>query len=191
MRARGLAAAAFALSTAAFAQGEIGDVNVVLTGGVGGFVGELNEITDAGPVWGAHLNLQPFNFIGFELGYDGSRHMVDDPRYVGPTPVVTRHGGTALVRVAPPFFETVRPFVGAGLGASYLQVTGDPAGIYRNDIVQELPVTAGLELNVWRLSAGVRGGYRMFFDEGFAEAALPDNPQGGMLEMAAAVGLRF
>ena len=105
-----------------------GDFNVFLRGGVGGYTGDLEDVTATGPAWGLTLNVQPTNFLGFELGYDGSRNGVERrPRCW----TVLRSSATAaaaLLKVALPFIEKVKPFVGAGLGVSYVDVSGDAAG---------------------------------------------------------------
>ena len=163
-----------------------------LKGGVGGFTGDLGDYAATGPVWGVALNLQPWNVVGMEIAYEGSRNMLEDPR-VELSPAVTRHGASGLLKLGLPFIERVRPFVGAGLGASYVTVSGsDTGGLYRNDIMEEIPFAGGLEFNSGALTAGVRATYRLLIDEGFADGAQPvGNPEGGMLDASLTIGGRF
>lgn len=167
-----------------------GDVNVFLKGGLSSFTGELADVTGAGPAWGVALNLQPFNVVGFEVGYDGTKNDLDDDR-AGGSARLTRHGATGLVRLSPPFVERIKPFVATGLGASYVRVSDDDSGLYRNDFLEEVPVVAGLEFNTGALTAGLRGTYRFLFDERFAERAQPGNPEGALFDAALTVGGRF
>ena len=72
-----------------------GDLNVLLKGGVGDYTGALGTFTSTGPSWGATLNFQPYLFLGVELGYEGSRQLVDDNRFAeGERPSLTRRGGS-------------------------------------------------------------------------------------------------
>src|SRR5262245_51653164 len=167
-----------------------GDTNVFLKGGIGAYTGELNALTAAGPTWGLQVNLQPWNMIGIELGYEGSRNQIDDARLIG-APALTRHGGTALVKLAPPILERVKPFVGVGVGASHVSVAGDASGLYRNDIMEEIPLAAGIEFNSGAFTAGVRATHRWLIDEGFAANAAITNPTGGLVDASLTLGGRF
>lgn len=167
-----------------------GDVNVFVKGGLSSFTGGLAEVTGAGPAWGAALNLQPFNVVGFEVGYDGSKYDLDDAR-AGSSAQLTRHGATGLIRFGFPFIERIRPFAATGLGASYVRVAGDASGLYRNDLIEEVPVVAGIEFNTGALTAGVRGTYRFLFDERVADQARSDADNGGLFDAAFTVGGRF
>lgn len=170
------------------------DNSFFLKGGIGGFTGGLGDQTAAGPTWGATLNLQPSNVFGFEFSYDGSRNAIEDPRLdlMGSDPAAMRHGASAMLKVGLPFIERIKPFVGAGLGASYVAISGDAAGLYKGDLMEEVPLAGGIEFNSGALTAGFRGGYRILVDEGFAAtAANGRDATGGMMEMAATVGGRW
>lgn len=168
-----------------------GDFNVLLRGGVGDYTGALSDVTSAGPTWAVTVNVQPWNVLGYELTYDGSRNLVNDDRFQS-APALTRHGVTGLIRLAPPFIEKVRPFVGAGVGASLVQVSGDEQSLYQNDLMQEVPVTGGIEFNTGAVTAGLRTSYRWLIDESFADPAVASgNPQGGYLDAQLSLGGRF
>lgn len=166
------------------------DFNLQARAGVGGFTGELNQFTNAGPAWAVGFTLQPYRMLGVEMNYEGSRNQLDDARLTDPRSLM-RHGASALVKVAPPFIDRIRPFAGLGLGVSYLNVDGNTGGLYRSDFVQEVPLAAGLEFNSGAVSAGFRATYRFLIDESFAANAAPGNPQGGLFDASVTVGARF
>lgn len=159
------------------------EVNVFLKGGVGGYTGDLSNVTAVGPTWGLTVNLQPLNILGVELGYEGSRNHLNA---LGDT-AVFRNGADALLKIAPPFIERIKPFVGAGLGASYVGVQGNGAGVYRNDFMEEVPLAAGIEFNSRSVTAGIRATYRLLVDENFAGY----NRQGGLFDTTLTLGGRF
>ncbi|WP_164018433.1 outer membrane beta-barrel protein [Pyxidicoccus trucidator] len=196
---RGLMAAALALtfagaSTAAAQErkeGKRGDVNVFLRGGVGDYTGGLGDLTSTGPAWGLTLNVQPTTFIGFELGYEGSQNSVDDVRLLeGPS--LVRQGGSGLLKVSLPFLTAVRPFVGAGLGMSYVDVRGNAgADLYDSDTMQEVPLAAGVEFNSGGLTAGFRTTYRVLLNEDWVNESFTDDDDGGLLDASFTLGARF
>jgi len=49
-------------------------------------------------------------------------------------------------------------------------------GLYESDVVEEVPMVAGIEFNTGGLTAGVRATYRIQVDEAFAADAAPGNP---------------
>jgi hypothetical protein len=167
-----------------------GDVNLMLKGGVGDYTGGLSSLTAAGPSWGVVLNVQPWNMLGYEVAYDGSRNLLADER-ISEASALTRHGVSGLVKLSPPLLRRIKPFVGAGFGASMIQVTEHEEDLYRGDLVQELPLAAGLEFNTQSVTAGLRTTYRWLVDESFAAGAAPGNPQGGYLDAGVTVGGRF
>ncbi|MFP2929534.1 hypothetical protein ACLESO_30910 [Pyxidicoccus sp. 3LG] len=172
-------------------EGKKGDVNVFLRGGVGDYTGGLGDVTETGPAWGLTLNVQPTTFLGFELGYEGSQNGLDDVRLLE-DPSIVRQGGSALLKVSPPFLTSIRPFVGAGLGISYVDVRGAAADLYGSDTMQEVPLAAGVEFNSGSLTAGIRTTYRVLLNEGFAEdALLGDDNDGGLLDASLTLGARF
>lgn len=185
-----LLCATFAISASAASRNDRGDANVFLRGGVNSYTGDLNPFTAAGPAWGVIVNVQPMNVLGLEIGYDGSRNALTDQRLVDDANVL-RNGASAMIKLAPPFIERFKPFVGAGLGATFVTVQGETGDLYRNDLMEEVPLTAGLEFNSGALHAGVRGTYRLLVDEGFVDQAGPGDQQGGMVEGSLTLGARF
>lgn len=182
----------FGVAGTAMAQDTQGDVNVFVNGGIGGYTGDLGQLSATGPSWGATLNLQPFSMLGFEVGYAGSKNDVTDDRFrAAEAPSLIRHGATSLVKVSPPF-ERVRPFVGAGLGVSYVYVRGGTGDTYTSDLMEEVPLAAGIEFNSGALTAGIRGTWRVLVDDNFADAAVSTrDASGGILDAGLTVGGRF
>ncbi|AGC46431.1 hypothetical protein MYSTI_05144 [Myxococcus stipitatus DSM 14675] len=174
-------------------EGKRGDVNVFLKGGLGDYTGDLGDLTDTGPAWGLTLNVQPTTFLGFEVGYEGSRNGLDDIRLLGDGPAIVRQGGSALVKLSPPLFTGVRPFVGAGFGLTYVDVRGTGiGGLYDSDTQEELPVAAGLEFNSGALTAGLRATWRLLLDDDFARGAMNgEDVKGGLLDGSVTLGARF
>ncbi len=167
-----------------------GDLNVLIKGGVGDYTGGLSNHTTAGPTWGVLVNVQPMNMLGYEIAYDGSRNLVNDDR-LAQTPALTRHGVTGLVKVSPPLLKRVKPFVGAGFGASLVRVDEESQDLYQGDLVQEVPLAAGIEFNTPGITAGLRTTYRWLVDESFASPAAAGNPQGGFFDAGVTLGGRF
>jgi hypothetical protein len=175
---------------AALAQddGPKGKVKVFLKGGVSDYTGDVGADVDTGPAWGLTVNIQPMRMLGFELGYDGSRNGISNDLL--PDATLTRNGASGLVKLSPPFLESVKPFVGAGLGASYISAQGG-LGLYESDLVEEVPLAAGIEFNTGALTTGVRATYRILVDERFASNVAPGNPQGGLFDASLTLGGRF
>jgi opacity protein-like surface antigen len=195
LKSLGLAAAALlvcaGVANAEERQDKQGDFNVFVHGGVGDFTGDLGTMTSTGPTWGINVNVQPWNVLGYEIAYDGSRNLINDPR-LPDAAALTRHGLSAMLRLAPPFIEKVRPYVGVGLGVTAANVDETKAGgLYRNDLMEEVPLAAGLEFNTGAVTAGFRTSYRLLMDEGFADPAVPGNPEGGYLDASLTLGGRF
>ena len=162
-----------------------GAVKVFASGGVSDFTGDVGRDINAGPSWGLTLNLQPTHIFGFELGYDGSRNTINNG--VLPDASLTRNGATGLIKIAPPLLEVVKPFVGAGLGASYVSAHGG-LGLYDSDLMEEVPLAAGIEFNKGAVTAGLRATYRLLLDENFTPLT---RNEGGLLDGSLTLGGRF
>jgi opacity protein-like surface antigen len=175
----------------ALAQKKQGNVNVFLRGGIADYTGDLGDLTRTGPLWGLTLNLQPTTFLGFEVGYEGSLNKVGGDSILGDAPSLLRNGGTTLVKLSPPFLTAVRPFVGAGLGLTYVSVRGPGSGLFDSDLMGEVPLAVGLEFNTGGLTAGVRATYRVLLDQDFANATSEDGVGGGYMDASLTLGARF
>jgi opacity protein-like surface antigen len=173
-------------ASAARRGSDSGDVKVFLKGGVGNYTGGLGDFVNAGPTWGVSLNLQPLSFLGFEVGYEGAYNGTDS----GLLKIsAMRHGGAALAKLSLPFIEVVTPFVGAGIGGSYIFVDSALGNAYNSDFVGEVPLVAGVEFNRDSFTAGVRANYRLLLDENLSSQL--NHSQGGFFDVALTLGLRF
>ncbi|MFZ5470266.1 MAG: hypothetical protein ACOZIN_12595 [Myxococcota bacterium] len=187
MRRAWLGVAALALAGTAQAR----RFDVMAQGGVGQFTGGLVQFTETGPTWGVSVNADVYRALQVELGYQGSFNVLNGVDDDAPAPpALVRHGGEMLVRVSPRALPEVRPFVGAGLGLSQLSVAGALPG-FRADVLEELPLAAGVDFRSGALHLGLRTTFRVLFGEGFADVGLPASPQGGRWDVGATAGGRF
>jgi opacity protein-like surface antigen len=162
--------------------------------GVGGLTGDLGERTVPGPLLGITAGAQPWRNIGIEAGIEGQRLPIDDVR-VGDNQALYRYNAGLLAKAGPLVLDDkLRPYVGTGVGVSYLNATDGADALYDNDIMAEVPLAAGLD---YRFSdsifAGARASYRVLFGDEFADEAITteDNPDGNLLNFGLMVGGRF
>ncbi|HSP78218.1 MAG TPA: hypothetical protein VLQ93_06795 [Myxococcaceae bacterium] len=166
--------------------------------GLGSFTGTLGERTGTGPLLGIAAGAQPWRLLGIELGYEGQRLPIEDPR-VGDGEAMWRHNASLLAKAGPLLLEDrLRPFVGAGLGLSYLNASdgATDTGLYaNNDIIREVPLAAGVDYRFGEqrnIFAGARATYRLVYGEEFVDAATVVGPaKGNLLNFSATVGGRF
>ncbi len=158
--------------------------------GFGGLTGDVGKETGTGPLLGISAVAQPFNLLGFEAGYEMQRFPFDDIR-VPSGEGLWRHNVGLLARAGPLVLNHFRPFLGVGAGLTFLNpgVTAEP--LYDNDIVEELPLAAGVDYHFGSLSAGARATYRLLFGESFADNALGGSPGGSLFNASFTLGGRF
>jgi hypothetical protein len=201
---RGFAALALCAAGPAFAieATEVGDalnfdpestaVGLDVRAGLGGFTGDLGERTGVGPLVGVAAAAQPWEAIGIELGYEGQRLPIDDTR-VGDGEGMWRHNLGLLAKVGPLVADDkVRPYVGTGVGLSYLNASEGAEDIYGDDMLREVPLAAGVEYRFGAIHAGARASYRLVFGEEFIDS--PDdvgNAEGNLFNFGLTVGGRF
>lgn len=164
-------------------------IGVTANIGLGDYTGDVAEATGLGTTFGIRANAQQYEFFGVELGYGGSRNPIDDDR-VADGAAVWRHGVDALVKLGPTLQQDVRPFVGAGFGVSYLNANEEAEALYNNDIMTQVPLAVGVELQRGSINAGVRATYEILMNEEFAEDALAQS-DGNFLTGQFTLGGRF
>jgi opacity protein-like surface antigen len=158
--------------------------------GVGGMTGELGEETGAGPLLGIAAGAQPWKALGIELGYEGQRLPLTE-EFVTDGEALFRHNVGLLAKAGPMVDEKWRPYVGAGVGLSYLNVSDGAEAFYDNDIVSEVPLAAGLDYNFGgAIFAGARATYRLMYGEGFADDIEGDD-EGSLFNASITLGGRF
>jgi opacity protein-like surface antigen len=162
--------------------------------GVGGLTGDLGARTAPGPLLGITAGAQPWRNVGVEAGFEGQRLPIDDVR-VGNEQAMYRYNAGVLAKAGPLVLDDkLRPYVGTGIGVSYLNVTDGAESLYDNDLMAELPLAAGVD---YRFSssifAGARASYRVLFGDEFADDAITGdgNPDGNLLNFGLMVGGRF
>jgi hypothetical protein len=165
--------------------------------GLGALQGDIGRETSTGPLLGITAAAQIGPVLGVEAGYEGQRLPIDSV-LVPSGEALYRHNLTVGAKAGPLIEKHWRPFIGAGLGLSYVHPTGGAQPLFSNDIVEEVPLSAGLDYNFGQavtthggLFAGARATYRLMFGEGFADAALPNANGGNLLNASLSVGGRF
>lgn len=139
--------------------------------GLGDYTGDVASVTGLGTTFGVRAGAQQYDVVGLELGYGGSRNPLDDAR-VEDGAAVWRHGVDALVKLGPTLESNVRPFFGAGFGVSYLNANEEAEPLFNNDIMTQIPLAVGVELDRGSINAGVRATYEILMNEEFAEDAV-------------------
>jgi opacity protein-like surface antigen len=158
--------------------------------GLGSMTGEVGEQTGTGPLLGIAAGAQPWRALGIEVGYEGQRLPIDES-IVGDGEALYRHNLGLMAKAGPLLNEKWRPFVGAGVGLSYLNVTEGAEALYDNDIVSEVPLAAGLDYNFGNIFAGARATYRLMYGESFANDASIGEAEGNLFNASITLGGRF
>lgn len=158
--------------------------------GLGGLTGELGEDTGTGPLLGIAAGAQVWPALGVEVGYEGQRLPIDEV-LVGDGEGIYRHNVGLLAKAGPLIDDKWRPFVGAGVGLSYINPSEGAEFLYDNDFVQELPLAAGVDYNFGAIFAGARATYRLMYGEEFADDAVPGSPEGNLFNASVTLGGRF
>ncbi|NOK06889.1 hypothetical protein [Myxococcus sp. CA027] len=151
--------------------------------GLGNFTGDLGSNTKVGPLLGINASAYPWQYGGVEVGYEGQRFPIDDSRLRdnGDGEGVWRHNATLLAKAGPLIDEKWRPFVGAGVGLSYLNPSDGADRFYNNDWQTELPLAAGLDYRFGNLVAGARATYRFVGGEGLLRNPVTNADEKGSL----------
>ncbi|RKH39336.1 hypothetical protein [Corallococcus llansteffanensis] len=159
--------------------------------GLGGFTGELDNETGVGGLFGVNAIAQASPLLGVEVGYEGQRIPIDDAR-VRDGQHIWRNNGTLLGKLGPVIKNKLHPFVGLGVGLSYLDSSSGSEPIYSNDWQTELPLAAGVDYRVGSLFAGVRGTYRLVGGEELTTVpGTTDDAKGSLFNGNITVGGRF
>ncbi|RKH71673.1 outer membrane protein [Corallococcus aberystwythensis] len=159
--------------------------------GLGGFTGELSDETGVGGLFGITAVAQPAPLVGVEVGYEGQRIPINDDR-VGDGNHIFRNNGTVLGKLGPVLKEHWQPFVGLGLGLSYLDSSDSASPVYQNDWQTEFPMAAGLDYRAGNLFAGVRATYRLLGGEELTTVpGTTSDAKGSLFNGNVTVGGRF
>lgn len=173
--------AAALLAAPALAQ----ERGLTVRSGVTAFTGDLGGETDVGAFLGIQAEARPLRLLGVELGYEGSANGFEEDD----SGALWRHNVGALAKLGPVLDDRWMPFVGAGLGVSYLDPTGEAgADVFDDDFVAEVPLAAGIEYRFSGVTAGARATYRIVTGEGFAPGNIDE---GDLFTAGLSLGGRF
>jgi hypothetical protein len=173
--------AAALLSAPALAQ----ERGLTVRSGVTAFTGDLGGETDVGAFLGIQAEARPLQLLGVELGYEGSANGFEEDD----SGALWRHNVGALAKLGPVLDNRWMPFVGAGLGVSYLDPTGEAGtDVFDDDFVAEVPLAAGIEYRFSGVTAGARATYRIVAGEGFAPGSIDE---GDLFTAGLSLGGRF
>lgn len=167
------------------------EVKVDLHGGAGGYTGNLGDITGVGPMWGVSVGTDATPYIGGEISYDGGRVPMDDPRLDGGGLMNNAVQG-ALKLKAP--LGDVEPYVMGGIGVGLLSPNLGAQIYYNSDWVTEIPVGAGVDVDLGAINAGVRGTFTNLYGEELADVGVPsvvDNTTGSRFSGTITLGGEF
>jgi hypothetical protein len=204
---RWLTAAALALGTAApaWAQGESitppltmpawnqPAVNLMIGGGVEGYLGGFSGELNPGPGWSVVTGGQATRLWGFELGYSGavndlSAEVAGEDGATGGADLV-RHGGHAAISLNAPTVG-LQPYALAGVGLDRYTFRAEQGAFgYRNDTSGAVPLGVGIRAGLGPLSADLRFNYDVLFGDRFSpvDSNIGDGRYSGLLH----VGGRF
>lgn len=117
-------------------------VDVQLNGGVGGYLGGINEFTDTGPAYGVNAAFNQTPTLSYELGYSGHTNDIIGPE----NGRLTSNKVHAGVKVGPELELPIpwRPYGFAGLGADFVIAGANTLGI-SNAVLGVVPVGAGAD----------------------------------------------
>ncbi|MBN9683116.1 MULTISPECIES: outer membrane protein [unclassified Corallococcus] len=159
--------------------------------GLGGYTGKLGDETGVGGLFNITANAQPWKYIGVEVGYEGQNIPIDDARVLGGNHIF-RNNGTFMGKLGPVVDHKWHPFVGLGVGLSYLHASSGSKDVYNNDWQTEMPLAAGIEYRLGHLSAGVRATYRFVGGEELTQIPGTDeDAKGSLFNGNLTVGGRF
>jgi len=191
-----IGASVLGMGTSAFAQEEDEKgLGVSLVAGLGDYMGGLGAYTSVGPTWGVRVDTAPLSWASVEVAYEGSRNPLVSPL---PQAAAWRNGVSALAKLSPLELGVVTPFIGVGLGASFINVN-DPAeqpvvnsAGYQNDLVAEVPFAVGVDFAPWRnVEVGARATLRPLLGESFADPVAGRDVNGSLLTASILLGGRF
>jgi hypothetical protein len=148
------------------------DLGISVSGGLNAYTGDLGDTTGAGASLGIQADSRPLPLLGLELGYEGSRNPFET--FDG---ALWRHNVGALAKVGPQLGNegNLMPFVGAGLGVSVLNPSGESEILFSNDLVTEVPVAAGVDYRFGAIRAGARATYSFLGGENLGLAQNGNN----------------
>lgn len=159
------------------------NLGVALRGGFSSYTGSLGGVSNAGAFLGVQADVQALRWAGVELGYEGSFNNLVGGNESGS---LWRHNVGALAKVGP-VINSVRPFLGAGFGVSYIDPTQEAEVLgYDGDVISEVPLAVGVDYQMGDLMVGARATYRLLGGEDFGPV-----DDGNLFNAGISLGGRF
>jgi hypothetical protein len=167
-----------------------------LLGGVEGYAGGLSDQVNPGPLWGASVAVQPFSWMGAELGYSGAVNEIDGriapgaDHGINGADIIRNGGAVALTFNAPT--RGVQPYAVGGIGVDRYTVRAtDAAAGLSDDTVGRVPLGAGVRTHVGPFAADARFQMNPLFSQGFASTATNEDAPGVGYSAQLQLGGRF
>ncbi|MFZ5471120.1 MAG: hypothetical protein ACOZIN_16970 [Myxococcota bacterium] len=130
-----------------------------LEGGVNFYSGGMAGLTVVGPAWGVRMGAHA-GLLGGEIAYRGAYNIIADDVGLGEDAgSIWKNGVSALAKVGPTFDERLTPYLGAGIGTSFLHPTQNATPAFRDDVVFEIPLAVGVDYRAKHFNAGLRGSW--------------------------------
>lgn len=158
---------------------------ITVRSGVTAYTGNLGDALDPGAFLGIDAEAQLLPLLGLQLGYEGSANGLRDDHQAR----LWRHNVAAMATVGPTLSGQWKPFLGAGVGGSYLD--GTPSADRRQfgtTFLAEVPLTAGLDYRYNGVTAGARATYRILIG---GDLAPGDEADGNLVTVGLSLGARF
>lgn len=172
-------------------------ISVQLQGGVEGYSGSLASIISPGGTYGASIGIEPWQFLGLELGYSGgvANLRTSSPFAIvsGNGPDLIRNGGYAVVTPGVTAWldgtgmKTIKPYLLGGIGVDgFTAQHNAPGSGFSNQVDGSIPFGAGLELRDHQFVMNARFNYDYTFGDQFSPYASNPLRYQGQLAMGAA-----
>ncbi|MCE9666195.1 porin family protein [Myxococcus stipitatus] len=162
-----------------------GAPGLTVRSGLSTYTGHLGAQTGLGTFFGLQADAQVLRALGVEAGYEGSANGFEDL----PNATLWRHNLSAVAKLGPTVRERWKPFLGAGVGVSYLDPTsGANASGFDDTFIAEFPLTAGLEYRFSGVTAGARATFRVLTGGDWAPR---DEDDGNLFNAGLSLGGRF
>ncbi|WP_241758612.1 outer membrane protein [Pyxidicoccus parkwayensis] len=149
------------------------------------YTGSLGEETKVGTYLDILAEATLFPLLGVEAGYEGSANGFSESN-VG---TLWRHNASVLAKFGPTLGGHWKPYVGAGVGLSYLDTSGEAdQQPFTNDWAPEVPLAAGVEYRFYGVTAGARATYRVLIGDDVGSGPYYE---GDILSAGVSLGMRF
>ncbi|MCP3104815.1 hypothetical protein LZ198_38715 [Myxococcus sp. K15C18031901] len=164
---------------------DFGAPGLTVRSGLSLYTGNLGAQTGLGTFFALQADAQVLKALGVEAGYEGSANGFADI----PNATLWRHNVSAVAKLGPTVRERWKPFLGAGVGVSFLDPTAEAnRDGFDDTFIAEFPLTAGLEYRYNGVTAGARATFRVLTGGGWGPRHEDD---GNLFNAGLSLGSRF